>query len=411
MYPHFGCVRHVALCSVVGIACICSVSMPSKRDELESPTIAAAHPHTYEENVRHSYFFDPQTMASGRQTPPIGENALRSIAIVTGNSNPQLAGTVASLLGIDLHSVLVKENASGEVNIKVVEPVIGKDVYVIQSTSSSADIDVNEALLELMFLIRKMKLGYVKKVTAIVPYFAYSRQDRKTDLRTPISSSSVAAMINAMGADRVMTLDLHSGQIQGNFRNTPMDNLQMAHEFACHIRQQPWFVPDQCVIVSPDAGGVGRAKEVADILQVGRIVTIVKRRLEAGTIDTMQTVGEVDNLTCIIVDDMVDTGGTLVKACELLKDMGAKKVIACCTHGIMSEPCCERVNACAALDSLVVSDSIAQDDHALRCSKLVVRSVAPMLALAILQSAKCSSVSKLFNGPALQSDILKNLQM
>lgn len=387
--------------------------MPATREPV-SPAIAAAHPHTYREDVTHSYFYDPQTMTTtndGRQTPPIAEQALRSIAIVTGNSNPQLAGTVASLLGIGLHNVSVKEYASGEVGIKVVEPVIGKDVYIIQSTSSSDEIDVNEALLELLFMIRKMKLGYVKKVTAIVPYFAYSRQDRKTDLRTPISASSVSSMINAMGADRVITLDLHSGQIQGYFKNTPLDNLQMAHEFAGHIRSQPWFVPDECVIVSPDAGGVARAREVADILQVDKIVTIVKRRLEAGKIDFMETVGEVANLTCIIVDDMVDTGGTLVKACELLKGMGAVKVIACCTHGIMSEPCCDRVNACDALDSLVVSDSIAQDDHALRCSKLRVLSVAPLLALAILQSAKCSSVSKLFTGPALESDVLKNLQL
>jgi ribose-phosphate pyrophosphokinase len=206
-------------------------------------------------------------------------------------------------------------------------------------------------------------------------------------------------MITLMGVDRVMSLDLHSGQIQGFFGNVPLDNLSFMHEFAQHVRLQSWFSPESTVVVSPDAGGVERAKQLADILAVGRIVTIVKRRIKAGQVETMQTVGEVDGLHCVIVDDMIDTGGTLVKACELLKALGAVSVTACCTHGILTNPATERVNKCEALMQLVVSDSIPQQNHMEVIPKLVVLSIAPLLASAIVKSANNQSVSSLFSGP------------
>ncbi|EPY14970.1 ribose-phosphate pyrophosphokinase [Angomonas deanei] len=253
--------------------------------------------------------------------------------------------------------------------------------------------------MELLILIRKMRLSNAKSVSVIVPYFAYARQDRRTELRGPISASAVAKMIVKMGADRVTTLDLHSNQIQGFFENIPLDNMTMSHEFAQHIRSCAWFKPEETVVVSPDAGGVERARIVADMLGVGGIVTIVKRRIAAGKVETMQTVGEVKGLSCIIVDDMIDTGGTLVKACELLKDLGAVRVCACCTHGILTDPCTERINKCTALEELVVSDSIPQEQNQRNISKLKVLTIAPLIAAVIDKYTHFESVSSLFSGP------------
>jgi ribose-phosphate pyrophosphokinase len=207
-----------------------------------------------------------------------------------------------------------------------------------------------------------------------------------------------------MGVDRVLTLDLHSGQIQGYFHGrAPLDNLQMAFEFAQYIRTCRWFASDTTVIVAPDAGGVGRAHAFADILGVSHIVTVMKRRAKAGVVESMQTVGDVKGYSCIIIDDMCDTGGTLVAACSLLRDMGAARVVACITHGILSGPCCERVNSCAALEELIVSDSLPQDEHVHQCPKLKVLSIASLLAQAIETYNTESSISELFTRPATPS--------
>lgn len=324
-------------------------------------------------------------------------NQRRPMCIVSGNGNRPLAEAVALLLGVRTHNTSVTQYASGEVNVRINESVLGTTVYIIQSTTGNEVVDLNTSLMELMILIRKMKLSNAKSITVIVPFFGYARQDRKTELRGPISASAVAEMIVRMGADRVTTLDLHSNQIQGFFENTPLDNLQMAHEFARFIRSLPWFDPEKMVIVSPDAGGVERARKLADLLGVGGIVTIVKRRIAAGKVDTMQTVGEVNGLHCVIVDDMVDTGGTLVKACELLKQLGALSVYACCTHGILTSPCAERVNACDALEGLVVSDSIPQEEHQKAVSKLKVLTIAPLIAVVIDKYCRNESISSLFD--------------
>lgn len=318
--------------------------------------------------------------------------------MVSGNANRELAESVTALLQKTLVRATVKSSSCGEVSVKIHEQLMGDDVFIIQPTcaSDSGDIDVNTALIELLFMIRRLKLAGAARITAFIPFFAYARQDRKTDLRVPISASAVSAMIMQMGVDRVVTLDLHSGQIQGCFNSIPMDNLEMAYEFARYISRKDWFIPDKCVIVSPDAGGVERARRLADILAVGRIVTIVKRRIAAGQVESMQTVGEVDGLSCIIIDDMCDTGGTLVKACELLREMGAVRVIACCTHGILTEPCSDRVNKCGSLEELVVSDSIPQATHKMNCSKLTVLSIAPLLSTAIMKYHSEESISGLF---------------
>jgi ribose-phosphate pyrophosphokinase len=318
------------------------------------------------------------------------------VRLLTGNSNPQLAEDVSQCLNIDRCKMDVKTFANGEISIKVLDNVRGDDCFIVQTTSGNPQVDVNTAMMELLLLIHTLKLSSAKRITAIVPYFAYARQDRKVQARVPISASAVAQLIQSMGVDRVVTLDLHCGQIQGFFRNMPVDNLLMFPEFCKYIQRQPWFDTKTTVVVSPDAGGVERANVMADRLGASHIVTILKRRKEAGKVDSMQTVGNVQGFCCIIVDDMVDTAGTLVKACDLLKEMGATRVVACASHGILTDPACERIMSCDALQELIVSDSISQVESKAKCPKLTVLSIAPLLAQAISLLHKEESISSLF---------------
>lgn len=347
--------------------------------------------------IERAFFYDPQSMANlASPTSSQAPSRTSKVSIVLGNGNKPLGEAVAALLGLPVHSTVVDQYASGEVSVRILESVLGNDVFIIQPTTGNEVIDINTALWELLLLIRKMKLSNARSVTAVIPFFAYARQDRKTALRVPISAAAVAQMITTMGVTRVVTLDLHSGQIQGFFDNVPVETLEFVHEFAAHIRSQSWFDEEQTVIVSPDAGGVDRAKQLADILGVPRVVTIVKRRIKAGQVECMQTVGDVKGFHCIIVDDMCDTGGTLIKACELLKEMGAVHVTACCTHGILTPPCAERMNKSDALQELVVSDSIPQEEHLLQIPKLKVLTIAPLLAKVIQKLARNESLSTLF---------------
>ena len=318
------------------------------------------------------------------------------VRVISGNSNPSLAASICACLNIEPCSADVKTFANGEISIKIHDSVRGDDCFIVQPTSGNATIDVNTAMMELLLMIHTLKLSSAARITAIVPYFAYSRQDRKLQARVPISASAAAQLIQSMGVDRVMTLDLHCGQIQGFFRNTPVDNLLMFPEFCRYIQSQPWFERSSTAIISPDAGGVERANVLADRLGASHIVTILKRRIEAGKVDSMQTVGNVRGFTCIIIDDMIDTAGTLVKACELLKEMGATKVIACASHGILTDPACERIASCQCLEEVVVSDSIPQTQNKQRCSKLTVLSIAPMVAQAVANLHKEDSLSSLF---------------
>lgn len=318
------------------------------------------------------------------------------IRLISGTSNSALSQAVSKCLSIDLCQTDIKRFANGELNIKVVESVRGDDCFILQSTAGSGTTDLNTAMIELLLLVHTLKLSSAKRITAIVPYFGYSRQDRKTEPRVPISASMVAQLLQAMGVDRVVTLDLHCGQIQGFFRNIPVDNLHMFPEFATYVARQPWFDRTQTVVVSPDAGGVERANVLADRIGAMHIVTILKRRKEAGKVDSMQTVGDVKGYTCIVVDDMVDTAGTLCKACELLKEMGAVRVVACATHGILTDPACERINQTDALNELIVSDSISLEEASKKCRKLTVLTIAPLLAQAIESLHSESSLTSLF---------------
>jgi ribose-phosphate pyrophosphokinase len=324
------------------------------------------------------------------------------IKVVAGNGNRPLAARVAAELNVKLMNWDIKARSCGEVVVEANEPVRGFDVYVIQPTCASSEVGLNQTVLELLFMIRRLRLEGASRITAVVPFFAYARQDRKTDLRCPISASAVSQLIDKMGVDRVVTLDLHSGQIQGYFNNrAPLDNLGMAHEFAQYVRAQRWFDRQQTVVVSPDAGGVARAHAFADLLGVSHIVTVMKRRAKAGVVSEMQTVGDVQGYTCIIVDDMVDTGGTLVKACELLKNMGSTKVVACITHGVMTDPCVDRINTSDALDTLVVSDSIPQENNLARANpaKFHVLGCAALIAEAMHCYNSGGSLSQLFDRP------------
>lgn len=334
-----------------------------------------------------SYFFT-------RRDKPAVEVAYR-IKLIHGNANPELAASVARCLNMELCKANVKTFANGEISIKIAENVRGDDCFVLQPTTGNDNIDVNTALMELLLIIHTLRLSSVKRITAIIPYFAYSRQDRKTRARVPISASAVAQLIQSMGVDRVVTVDLHCGQIQGFFRNMPLDNLTMFQELCHYITRRPWFNPSKMAIVSPDAGGVERATLVADRLGASHIVTILKRRGGEGQVESMQTVGNVSGHICLIVDDMIDTGGTLVKACQLLKTMGANHIVAWGTHGILTGAI-DRVNACDALDELIVSDSIPQEKNCSRCPKLTVLSLAPLVAQVIHCLHNEKSVSTLF---------------
>lgn len=306
------------------------------------------------------------------------------LKIVTGNSNPQLASAVAEALQTRTCSSKVGAFANGEIEIKIHENIRGEDVFIVHPTCTNGDCGVNRSVMELLLLIHTLKLSSAKRITAVIPHYGYARQDRKTQSRVPISASAVAKMITELGVDAVVTVDLHCGQIQGFFHSCPVMDLNPAMEFANYSKSNHLNM-SKVVIVAPDAGAVGRARMLADRIGASHIVTILKRRVEAGKIDTMQLVGDVKDRVCIIVDDMIDTAGTLCKAADVLKDHGAEEVHAYATHGILTDPACDRINACDALVEVVVTDSLPVQSRLEKCSKLRVISIASLLAEAILR--------------------------
>jgi ribose-phosphate pyrophosphokinase len=312
------------------------------------------------------------------------------IRALMGNANPKLGKDISAALGESLCDCEIAKFADGEINMQIKENIRGADVFVIQGTSPP----VNDNLMELLLLLQTIKLSSAKRITAVIPYYGYARQDRKTRPRVPISASAVAQLIEAMGADRVVTVDLHCGQIQGFFHHTPVDNLFAESEFIETLKTK-YPEPADVVIVSPDAGGVMRARRVADDLHAENVATILKRRGKANVVDSMQIVGSVAGKKCVIVDDIIDTAGTLCKAAELLKDNGATDIIACATHGVFSDIAMDRLNA-SCLTAIYVTDSIPQEHNQERCKKLHVLSIAPLLARAIRRIHEEKSLSVLF---------------
>jgi len=308
--------------------------------------------------------------------------------ILSCNSNQPLAQAMADYLGVKLTNASVKRFADQEVFVEIHENVRGEDVFVVQSTCAPA----NDNIMELLVCLDALRRASARRVTAVIPYFGYARQDRKMGSRTPITAKLVANIITEAGANRVLTVDLHAGQIQGFF-DIPLDHLYAAPVMVQDIRDH--MNTDNLIIVSPDVGGVVRARALANRLQVG-LAIVDKRRERPGSSEVMNIIGEVEGKDCVMIDDIVDSGGTLVNAAKALKDAGAKSVAAYITHGVLSGQAVERVQN-SVLTSLVITDTIPLSDEAKKAKNIRVVSVAPLLAEAIKRITSETSVSSLFD--------------
>jgi len=308
--------------------------------------------------------------------------------LIAGNSNRPLAEAISAYLGIALTQAAIRRFSDMEIFVEILENMRGQDVFVLQSTSFPA----NDNLMELLILIDALKRASAKRITAVIPYYGYARQDRKTGPRTPISAKLVANILTSAGAQRVLTLDLHAGQIQGFF-DIPVDNLMSAPVFTTDIHET--LNGADLVIVSPDVGGVVRARAIASRLDAD-LAIIDKRRERAGVSEVMNIIGEVDGRKCVLVDDIVDSAGTLCNAAEALIKEGASEVAAYVTHGVLSGGAVGRVSA-SPLEELVITDSILATE-AVRVSKSVRQiSIAPLLGEAIKRISEEASVSSLFD--------------
>ena len=308
--------------------------------------------------------------------------------IVAGNSNHTLAQAIADYLKTELALCAVRRFADQEIFVEIQENVRGEDVFVVQSTSFPA----NDNLMELLIIIDALKRASARRITAVIPYYGYARQDRKSGPRTPISAKLVANLITVAGADRVLTLDLHAAQIQGFF-DIPTDNLYAAPVFTKDIIEQ--FDGEDLTIVSPDVGGVVRARLIAKRLDAD-LAIIDKRRERAGVSEVMNIIGDVDNRVCILVDDIVDSAGTLCNAAEALMEAGAKVVSAYATHGVLSGGAVARVTA-SPLKELVTTDSIQATEAVRVAHNMRQLSIAPLLGEAMHRISDARSVSSLFD--------------
>ena len=317
------------------------------------------------------------------------------VRLIAGNSNPPLADAIARRISVyrgekvGLADARVERFKDKEIYVEIYDNVRGEDVFVLQPTSNPA----NDNLMELLVMIDALRRSSAYRITAVIPYFGYARQDRRTAARTPISAKLVAKLITMAGADRVLTMDLHAGQIQGFF-DIPADNLFAAPVFALDIKHT-FANLSEVTVVSPDVGGVVRARDLAK--RIGADLAIVdKRRPRPGEAEDMNVIGAVEGRTCVIVDDICDTAGTLCKAAEKLKSEGALSVHAYISHGVLSDPAVERVTN-SELESLVITDSIEPRPDVLAAPNIRVVSIAPLLAQAILNVGNDTSVSSLFN--------------
>ena len=310
-----------------------------------------------------------------------------SLMVFTGNANPRLAEDVVRHLNIHLGRATVGRFSDGETMAEIMENVRGKDVFVLQSTS----MPTNDNLMEVMLIVDALRRASAGRITAAIPYFGYARQDRRVrSARVPITARLVADMLTAAGVDRLLTMDLHSDQIQGFF-DIPVDNIYSAPILLGDIWKQNY---DNLMIVSPDVGGVVRARAFAKRLDCD-LAIIDKRRPKPNVAKVMHIIGEVKDRTCIIMDDMVDTANTLCEAARALKEYGAKRVLAYCTHPVLSGPAIERINN-SQLDELVVTDTIPLRDDAKACGRIRQLTVAELLAETIRRISNEDSVSSLF---------------
>jgi ribose-phosphate pyrophosphokinase len=311
-----------------------------------------------------------------------------AMKLITCNANKPLAEAIADHLDCPLSDAEIKNFADDEIFVRINENVRGEDVFLIQSTSKPA----NDNLMELLIAIDALTRASARRITAVIPYFGYARQDRKTDGRTPISAKLVANLISTAGADRVLTMDLHAGQIQGFF-DVPTDNLVAMPVIENDIRMT--HNGEDLMVVSPDVGGVVRARGLANRLGVD-LAIVDKRRPEAGKSEVMNIIGDVDGRRCILVDDICDSGGTLCNAAAALKEQGATGVSAYVTHGVLSNDAVKRVEK-SVMDEIVICDTIRPTEEDFESDSLRVLSVAPLLGEAIRRIANNESVSKLFD--------------
>ena len=326
--------------------------------------------------------------STGLQDKTVTSAKNGDVKLVAGNSNPALANAIAAHLQIPLSKAIVRRFADMEIFVEIQENVRGSDVFVVQSTSYPA----NDHLMELLIIIDALRRASARRITAVIPYFGYARQDRKVGSRSPISAKLVANLITNAGADRVLTLDLHAGQIQGFF-DIPTDNLYAAPMMVRHIKDTLDLA--NVMVVSPDVGGVARARGLAKRINAP-LAIVDKRRERAGESEVMNIIGDVTGHTCILIDDIVDSGGTLVNAADALLANGAKDVYAYITHGVLSGGAVARITA-SKLKELVITDSI-QPTEAVRVARNVrVLSVATLIGEAIERTASEESVSSLFD--------------
>ena len=311
-----------------------------------------------------------------------------NLMVFSGNANPALADAIAKHIGVPLGYASISKFSDGEVSVELNENVRGKDVFVIQPTCAPT----NDSLMELLLMADALHRASANRITAVIPYFGYARQDRRVrSARVAISAKVVADMIGAVGVNRVLTVDLHAEQIQGFF-SIPVDNVYGSPVLTDDIERQHY---EKLIVVSPDIGGVVRARAVAKQLNVD-LAIIDKRRPTANVAQVMHIIGDVEDRTCLIVDDMVDTAGTLCKAAEALKDHGASKVVAYATHAVLSGPAIDNLNA-SKMDELVITDTIPLSEAGRACDKIRVLSLAPMLAETIRRVNNEESLSAMFD--------------
>ncbi|MGL4873985.1 MAG: ribose-phosphate diphosphokinase [Clostridium sp.] len=311
-----------------------------------------------------------------------------NIKIFTGNSHPELANEISRVLDIELGKSKVGTFSDGEISVDINETVRGADVFIVQSTSSP----VNNNLMELLIMIDAFKRASAGRITAVIPYYGYARQDRKAKSRDPITAKLVADLLTTAGANRVLTMDLHASQIQGYF-NIPVDHLVGAPILAKYFIEKGMDDRDDVVVVSPDLGSVTRARNFADKLNAP-IAIIDKRRPKANVSEIMNIIGDVRGKKCILLDDMIDTAGTITNAANALKELGAENVYACCTHGVLSGPAFERIEN-SAIEELVMLDTIKLPEG-INKKKFKSLSVAPIFAEAIRRIYADKPISKLF---------------
>ncbi|WP_310627303.1 ribose-phosphate pyrophosphokinase [Limnohabitans sp.] len=309
--------------------------------------------------------------------------------VFTGNANPTLAAEIATHLGIEVGAAHVGRFSDGEVTVEINQNVRARDVFVVQSTCAPT----NESLMELLIMVDALKRASAERISAVIPYFGYARQDRRPrSSRVPISAKLVADLLQTAGVARVLTMDLHADQIQGFF-DIPVDNIYASPVLLGDLRTKNY---DDLIVVSPDVGGVVRARALAK--QLGCDLAIIdKRRPKANVSEVMNVIGDIEGRNCVIMDDMIDTAGTLVKAAEVLKTRGAKKVYAYCTHPIFSGPAIERIAKGDALDEVVVTNTIPLSEAGRACKKIRQLTVAPLIAETIQRIASGESVMSLFS--------------